>query len=278
MLVKDPSTDVRISRNCYDPRSKPMPKWAAIHTSEGRNTAEGLVAYCERAGVSYNRIVSDRRIFTTVRDTAAPWAASNANPYALHLCFSNSFAAWSRGQWLDPNPNDGYNENEALTNGAKVLAWWHQEHGIPLVWIGGHGVPWGLDGVLGHVDFGAWGGGHHDPDDNTGNFPRDEFIRRALQFVGADVPDAPPPPPPVVMPGTNPDKYAGVMLYRGKVGIDRDQVLAIQTRLKRAYSRLAVDGDYGMQTEACVRDWQSLHGLVADGIVGPMTAAALRAW
>lgn len=52
-------------------------------------------------------------------------------------------------------------------------------------------------------------------------------------------------------------------------------------RLQRALDRtgpgepLVVDGNFGPQTEAFVRDFQSGEGLVVDGIVGPATWAAL---
>lgn len=278
--LPDPSTARRITKNKYSPRGMGWPKWIAVHTSESASTVDGLAAYCERAGVSYNRLVSDVAILTTVADADAPWAASNGNRYAFHLCFSHSFAGWSRDKWLDPTVADGYNEDAALTNAARVAAWWCQEHEIPPVWIGGRGKPpWGLDGILGHVDLGAWGGGHTDP---GGNFPVTEFIRRVSGILTGSVQPPLVTLPPVVLPGTDPDKYAGVMLYRGRIGNDPALVRAVQRRLKAAFAgyagHLVIDGDFGSQTQAAVREFQRRSGLVADGIVGPMTAAALKAW
>lgn len=50
----------------------------------------------------------------------------------------------------------------------------------------------------------------------------------------------------------------------------------VQTKLKRwGYYKGAIDGIYGAQTKAAVKYFQQKNGLVADGIVGPKTAAAL---
>ncbi len=67
----------------------------------------------------------------------------------------------------------------------------------------------------------------------------------------------------------------GAVLRRGSTGAP---VKALQARLNRdypAYSKLAVDGDYGPGTEAVVREFQRRSGLAADGIAGPATLGRL---
>ena len=88
----------------------------------------------------------------------------------------------------------------------------------------------------------------------------------------------PPVVAPVEVPGV-PVEYANFgVLRQGDQGI---RVVSLQTRLKRNYSQLVVDGYFGPRTRACVVDYQSLPHppfppLVVDGQVGPATAAALR--
>lgn len=53
-------------------------------------------------------------------------------------------------------------------------------------------------------------------------------------------------------------------------------VRALQTALVNAGYELDVDGDFGDNTYAAVRDFQENCGLSADGIVGPDTWAALE--
>lgn len=280
--LTDPRTLTRITGNRYSPRGMPSPMWIACHTSESMSRALNLARYCEGAGVSYHRLVDDRDILVAVEDGDAPWAAVGANKYAYHLCWTSSFAAWSRGQWLDPDAaNDGIDERQALRNGAKCIAYWivqsrKQNRAIPATWIGGDGIPWGRNGICGHMDFGQWGGGHHDP---GLNFPKDILLADVNELLGGTAtPD--PTPPPVVAPGTNPDAYADWLLYKGNPRNDEDRVMRVQRRLQRAYAayagHLEVDGDYGIQTDAAVREFQRRSKLVIDGIVGPMTAAALK--
>ena len=57
---------------------------------------------------------------------------------------------------------------------------------------------------------------------------------------------------------------------------DRSQAVRhLQTTLNKNGARLIIDGHYGDTTEAAVRAYQLNIGLVADGIAGPKTQAAL---
>ncbi|CAA0078361.1 Glycyl-glycine endopeptidase ALE-1 [Mycolicibacterium vanbaalenii] len=280
-ILADPFTGAVWSPNRHR-RSKGTPRWIVVHTQEGGRTARGLAGFLANPAskVSYHSVNDEHEVLKVVAETDAPWAAAGANEYAFHHCFAGSYAGWSRNKWLETDATDGKNEDVQLTRGAHVIAWWSHKYRIPAEWIGGRNVPpWGHDGICGHIDLGRWGGGHTDPGPN---FPVDELLRRVRQFLTGVAQPPIPKPPPIGVPGTNPDHYAGVLLYRGRPGNNPDQVRAVQRRLKAAYrayaGHLAVDGDFGTQTEAAVREFQRRSGLVDDGIVGPMTAAALKAW
>jgi putative chitinase len=61
-----------------------------------------------------------------------------------------------------------------------------------------------------------------------------------------------------------------------KEGSRGDDVLALQRKLvEKGFSPGALDGDFGPGTEAAVLAFQQGEGLLADGVVGPRTAAAL---
>lgn len=65
-----------------------------------------------------------------------------------------------------------------------------------------------------------------------------------------------------------------VHLINGSAGSD---VMTLQNRLEElGYATGGVDGIFGNQTEAAVIAFQRANGLYADGIVGPLTVAALK--
>jgi len=55
----------------------------------------------------------------------------------------------------------------------------------------------------------------------------------------------------------------------------RDEVKALQIELNQGGFALEADGLFGRDTESAVKRFQREHGLDDDGIVGPLTWAAL---
>ena len=116
------------------------------------------------------------------------------------------------------------------------------------------------DRVIGHKEYAGRAQGKWDP----GAIDMD-ILRRDV----ADDRGVPEPPD---------DDYSDILLKRRSRG---PQVAELQRRLKAAYAsyagNLVVDGVFGPDTEAAVREFQRrTPGLVVDGIVGRATARALR--
>lgn len=82
---------------------------------------------------------------------------------------------------------------------------------------------------------------------------------------------APPPPPPETPPPLRP-AWPGVYLRQGSRG---DHVRIVQKRLEERGWSIAIEGDFGSQTEDVVRHFQEEKSLGVDGIVGPKTWEAL---
>jgi peptidoglycan hydrolase-like protein with peptidoglycan-binding domain len=81
--------------------------------------------------------------------------------------------------------------------------------------------------------------------------------------------------------GLNPDGIVGPLTWakliiQAKQGATGNQVRAIQVLLHDKFGYgLSVDGIFGPDTDAAVRDYQADHGLSVDGIVGPNTWQSL---
>ena len=73
-----------------------------------------------------------------------------------------------------------------------------------------------------------------------------------------------------------PINHPARLYHIGAPNMDRDVIRAIQTALAaRGFDPGPIDGRFGENTAAAVGAFQSAHGLVMDGEVGPQTAAAL---
>jgi len=123
--------------------------------------------------------------------------------------------------------------------------------------------------TIGHKEYAGRAQGKWDP----GAINMD-ILRSDIQAQIGTIPSPAPTPRPPVPVG----EYAHILLFRGSEG---PQVAQLQRQLKygdQAYAgHLVIDGLYGPQTEAAVREFQRrTRGLKVDGIVGPATAAALN--
>lgn len=121
------------------------------------------------------------------------------------------------------------------------------------------------------IDHKEWAGAAQGKWDRGGIDPN---IFRSDVFTKMSGALPPPPPKPVEVPGV-PVEYANFgVIRRGDEGM---RVISLQTRLKRNYSKIVIDGYFGPDTEAKVSDYQKLHlPLVVDGQVGPATAAMMK--
>lgn len=134
----------------------------------------------------------------------------------------------------------------------------------------------GADRVTTHKEYAGRAQGKWDPGNFDPGWFRAEVAKDLSGFKFPGEGDAEYTPPPVPAPVPPVDKYAGVLLYRGMRGLP---VVKLQTSLKRFFSKLVVDGDFGPATEEAVRWYQAQPyrrpRLAVDGIVGPATAAQL---
>lgn len=123
--------------------------------------------------------------------------------------------------------------------------------------------------LVGHKDWAGRAQGKWDP----GGIDMPTMRLDVKELIGGKTTKPTPLPP--VSPLPIPDAYANFgVIRRGDQGL---RVVNLQTRLKRNYSKLVIDGFFGPDTEYKVRDYQRLHPpLVVDGQVGPATASTMK--
>ena len=72
------------------------------------------------------------------------------------------------------------------------------------------------------------------------------------------------------------DRHFTRFAFAGRLtGQDGDAVRDLQRKLSALGYPLAIDGIFGQATESAVKAFQRDHGLVADGLAGPGTQAAI---
>jgi len=252
---------------------RPMPPlWLVIHTSEQgaefENSAEGLCAFIGTPATStnvasYHYVIDTDKVFPLVRDDYRAHAAGGGNSQGLHICFPGK-AAQTPAEWHDAI------STAQLEQCARWLADKSQEYRIPLSRLDPQDLVEGNKGVCGHVD--VTNAFHQSTHTDPGvNFPYDEVINRAaeLRFGSEPIPD-PPEDRPVVLD-----------LAFLRPGNSHPDVVTLKSLLKKKFGQggIAMIGPwrntYGTAAVAGVRNVQTALGLTVDGVVGPVTWAAL---
>lgn len=96
-----------------------------------------------------------------------------------------------------------------------------------------------------------------------------------IDYVNVDAPPMPPKPTPVE-PGACP--YAEPARYqrKGSSGTGTKWVQWMLSKCGYGVGRCGIDGAFGKDTRTAVLQFQKDHRLEVDGIVGPLTRAALK--
>ena len=113
----------------------------------------------------------------------------------------------------------------------------------------------------GHKEYALPAGRKDDPD-----FDMIAFRAAVAGIIGGET------PAPVLIPSVEPPKLPEAPPGRPTL---RRPSTGEEVKLVQAKVGVVVDGNFGSKTEAAVRAFQRIHGLVPDGIVGPKTWASL---
>jgi N-acetyl-anhydromuramyl-L-alanine amidase AmpD len=232
-----------------------------LHTMEtaeddraAENCAKWFANPAARASAHY--CVDADSIVQCVRDQDVAWHAPGGNHDGIGIELAGR-ARQTRSDW-----SDRYSI-ATLARAATLTAQLCRRHAIPVTWLHAADLRADKRGLTTHaaVSLAFKRSTHTDP---GAGFPFERFLGFVRTALGA-----PPLAPPL--------KPAPPTLRSGASGW---QVTRLQ-RLLRQHGLLPepaqIDGDFGPVTEAAVRDFQELHGLEVDGVVGPLTWAALVA-
>jgi hypothetical protein len=184
---------------------------------------------------------------------------------AWHACNFNSFSEGIEAAGFEAKGFDAA-EWDAL---AALVAWRLHANGLPCQ-EAGPANDW--TGFTEHANLGAAGGGHHDITEDPNVWAA--FVARVRVAYAKGFPDAPARTGASVPVAPQDFKPRGTQRCDEPVG----SLAWAQTRLNAlgfARPPLSVDGIDGKLTENAIVHFQAVHGLYQDGILGPVTIAAL---
>lgn len=221
-----------------------------MEMTERVDTAEDCARYFagqNPAKSSAHRTCDANSVVQCVRDHDIAW---HAPPNSRSLGIEHAgFARQTRDQWLD-----AYGRKMLAEQSAPSVAAWCEEYGLPKRYIDWRDLRAGKKGITTHNDVTlAWGQTSHT--DPGPHFPMRWYIG---QVNGVDV---------------SVDWTGDPALSSGDSG---DYVSDLQRMLVAHGYDLAVDGDFGPNTEDAVRAFQRDAGLTVDGVAGPATYTALE--
>ena len=236
-----------------------------VHTMESPekpDTAESVARWfagptAPQASAHY--CIDSNSIVQCVKDEDVGWHAPGANHNGLGFehagCAAQTHAEWS----------DDYS-TKCLELSAELVAQKCSQYSIPVVWLRASDLLAGRRGITGHVQVSEAfkRSTHTDPGPN---FPVERYVGLVAKHLGGG--DAQPQVHPFAT------KLPPPTLKRGATGF---QVKRLQHLLeRRGFHPGAADGVFGGATESAVLAAQAAHGLIADGVAGPMTWHALEA-
>lgn len=249
-----------------------------LHSTGSRSATSqfGWFSNPKAQASSHVHVADDGTVERYVPDDLIAWANGAGNARLLSI--------ETQGDGTEPwTPQ----QVEAI---AQLVAMWHKMYGFPLRLMQSskpseRGLGWHRLGVppsrwvsgLGWLITGGekWSSatGKVCPGDNRiAQVP--QILARVQAITGKAPAKTQDAPKPAAKPKPKPAK---VVVYT--IGSRGTKVRNIQRGLNRvfpSYSRLDPDGVYGTKTAAVVREFQRRAGLVVDGIVGPLTIAALK--
>jgi N-acetyl-anhydromuramyl-L-alanine amidase AmpD len=236
-----------------------------IHTMESDEkgeTAESCARWFQdpAAKVSAHYCVDADSIVQCVRDQDVAWHAPGANHDGIGIEHAG------RAEQTGRDWSDAYS-TAMLERSAALVADLCRAYGIPVTWLYAADLKAGKRGVTTHkaVSDAFRRSSNWDPGEG---FPAERYLalvraRRSGRAAATDEAEPLKRTPPLLRLGSK-----GWQVKRLQTLLRQHGVLPLEAKL---------DGDFGEVTEAAVKSFQSRNGLNADGVVGPLTWAALHA-